>query len=446
MDFPKIVTKLPGPKAKRVIAQDEKYMSPSYTRSYPLVVGRARDCMVEDVDGNRFLDMTAGIAVVSTGHCHPKVVEAIRSQTEDFLHMSGTDFYYSAESELAARLSGLLPGRWKVFFSNSGTEAVEAAMKLARYHTKRQRIIAFAGAFHGRTYGSLSLTSSRPGQRMHFSPLVPGVTHSIFPNMYRPILACRKGRDLGQVYLDFLSEVVLKKIAPANEVAAIIIEPIQGEGGYIIPPKGFLKGLQRICNEQGILFVLDEVQSGMGRTGKMFAFQHFGAEPDIICLAKGIASGMPLGAMLAKAQLMDWPRGAHASTFGGNPVCCRAAIATLDLVEGGLMRNAATVGRRLIAGLGKLQRSVAIIGDVRGLGLMVGAEIVLDKKSKTPAPKLVDEIIQRCFYKGMLLLSCGESTVRFSPPLTIKRDHIDTALRIFGAVVKEVAKQAKRKH
>ncbi len=441
MDFPKIVTKLPGPKAKRVIAQDKEYMSPSYTRSYPLVVGRARDCMVEDVDGNRFLDMTSGIGVVSTGHCHPKVVEAIRSQTEDFLHMSGTDFYYSAESRLAARLSGLLPGRWKVFFSNSGTEAVEAAMKLARYHTRRQRIIAFAGAFHGRTYGSLSLTSSRPGQRMHFSPLVPGVTHSVYPNPYRPLLACRKGRDMSQAYLNFLSEVVLKKIAPADEVAAIIVEPIQGEGGYIVPPKGFLEGLQRICNKRGILLVLDEVQAGMGRTGKMFAFQHFGIEPDVICLAKGIASGMPLGAMLARAKLMNWPRGAHASTFGGNPVCCRAATATLDLLEGGLVQNAATAGRHLMAGLKKLQRSIPIIGDVRGLGLMVGAEIVLDKKSKTPAPKLVDKIMQRCFYKGLLLLPCGESSIRFSPPLTIKRSHIDIALRIFGAAAKEAAKK-----
>ncbi len=441
MDFPKIVTKLPGPKAKRVIAQDKKYMSPSYTRSYPLVVGRARDCMVEDVDGNRFLDMTSGIGVVATGHCHPKVVEAIRSQTEDFLHMSGTDFYYSAESRLAARLSGLLPGRWKVFFSNSGTEAVEAALKLARYHTRRQRIIAFAGAFHGRTYGSLSLTSSRPGQRMHFSPLVPGVTHSVYPNPYRSLLACRKGQDMSQAYLNFLSEVVLKKIAPADEVAAIIVEPIQGEGGYIVPPKGFLKGLQRICNERGILLVLDEVQAGMGRTGKMFAFQHFGIEPDVICLAKGIASGMPLGAMLAREKLMNWPRGAHASTFGGNPVCCKAATATLDLLEGGLVQNAATAGRHLMAGLKKLQRSIPIIGDVRGLGLMVGAEIVLDKKSKTPAPKLVDKIMQRCFYKGLLLLPCGESSIRFSPPLTIKRSHIDIALRIFGAAAKEAAKK-----
>ena len=445
MNSPRIVTKPPGPKAQRIIAQDKKYMSPSYTRSYPLVVSRARDCFIEDVDGNIFLDMTSGIAVVSTGHCHPEIVKAIRDQAEKFLHMSGTDFYYSAESRLAQRLSGLLPGTWKVFFSNSGTEAIEAAMKLARYHTRRQRIIAFAGAFHGRTYGSLSLTSSRAGQRMHFSPLVPGVTHAIFPNPYRPILAQGKEKDIGKACLEYLSEIVLKKIAPADEVAAIIVEPIQGEGGYIVPPKGFLAGLRKICAEHGILLIFDEVQSGIGRTGRMFAFQHFGVEPDIICLAKGIASGMPLGAMLAKAKIMDWPRGAHASTFGGNPVCCAAAYETINLVEKRLVKNAASTGRYLLAGLRKLQRTSRAIGDVRGLGLMVGVEFVRDKKSKIPAPDIVDNVIQRCFRKGMLMLSCGESAIRFCPPLTITRKHIDTALEIFRSAVKEAEGRGKGK-
>ncbi len=443
MTYANIITKPPGPKAKRIIAQDKKYMSPSYTRDYPLVVGRGEDCIIEDVDGNRFIDMTAGIAVTATGHCHPRVVKAIRDQAGKFLHMSGTDFYYAAESVLAERLSGLVPGEWKVFFSNSGTESVEAAIKLARYHTGRQRIVAFAGAFHGRTYGALSLTSSKPGQRMNFSPLVPGVTHAIFPNEFRPILARHKGRSLAGAHLDYLSNVVLKKIAPAEDVATIIVEPIQGEGGYIVPPAAFLKGLRRICDDNGILLIFDEVQSGIGRTGKMFAFQHFGVEPDIITLAKGLASGMPLGAMLARGKVMNWKAGAHASTFGGNPLCCAAALETLNLVEEKLARNAATVGKHLIAGLKKMQRSFPIIGDVRGLGLMVGAEIVKDRKFLAPAHDLVDKIINNCFYKGLLLLSCGESTIRFCPPLTMTKAHVDEALAIITKAIGEVTGKKK---
>ena len=437
MKYANIVSSLPGPKAKKIIAQDKKFVSPSYTRGYPLVVGKGEDCVIEDVDGNRFLDMTAGIAVTSTGHCHPEVVAAIKAQAEKFIHMSGTDFYYEVESRLAEKLASLKDGNWKVFFCNSGAEAVESAMKLARYHTRRSRIIAFTGAFHGRTFGAMSLTSSKKAQRMHFGPLVPGITHAHYPNPYRPLLAQKKGQSQAEAHLEYITEIVLKKIAPAEEVAAIVVEPIQGEGGYIVPPKGFLEGLRKICDEHGIVLIFDEVQAGMGRTGKIFAHEHFGVTPDIITSAKGLASGMPLGAIIARDDVMDWKPGCHASTYGGNPLCCAASLATVELIKTKLAANAAKVGKHLTAGLKKLQKVSPVIGDVRGLGLMVGAEIVHDKRTKKPAPELVEKIIDRCFYKGLLLLSCGESTIRFCPPLTMTKAHVDEALTILAAAMKE---------
>ncbi len=432
MKAPLIRTKLPGPKAAEFIRKDARWVSPSYTRVYPLVVDKAKGLWVRDVDGNRFLDFTAGIAVTSTGHCHPEVVRAIRDQAAKLLHMSGTDFYYGPQINLAEKLAGIAPmaGGARVFFGNSGAEAVEAAFKLARYHTRRQYVIAFFGAFHGRTMGALSLTASKASQKKHFHPFVPGVIHVPYPYCYRcPYGLCHPG--CGLACLRWIEEQIFRTTVSPEEVAAIFIEPIQGEGGYIAAPAEFVAELAALAGSHGILLVADEIQSGMGRTGKMFAVQHSGVEPDILALAKGIASGMPLGAMIARPALMDWPAGSHASTFGGNPVSCRAALATISLLAGGLIENAESRGDQLMAGLREMQKKFECMGDVRGKGLMVGVEFVKDRVGRQIAPQLRDALIQGAFRKGLLLLGCGQSTLRFCPALTISAEELDTGLSIF---------------
>jgi 4-aminobutyrate aminotransferase len=434
---PSIKTPLPGPRARLLLERDQQVMSPSYTRSYPLVVARGSGAVIEDVDGNLFLDFTAGIAVTATGHCHPHVTAAIKDQADKLLHMSGTDFYYEPEIALAERLAALAPGSApkKVFFTNSGAESLEAALKLARWHTGRSHVIAFLGAFHGRTYGAMSLSGSKIVHRRGFSPLVPDIHHVPFP---RNCAGCPLGGDCACVRQ--IEETVLKRIAPPDEVAAIFVEPIQGEGGYYVPPTGFLPALRRLCDAYGILLVADEVQTGMGRTGRMFAVQHWNVEPDIVCLAKGIASGMPLGAMIAKSEVMTWPSGSHASTFGGNPVSCRAALATLELLEGGMIANAAVRGEELKSGLLGLQRQYPeLLGEVRGLGLMVAVDVLADGQL---APKLRDRIVDWSFRQGLLLLGCGESAIRFSPPLCITSEHVATALKILERVLASVAAMA----
>ena len=386
MKLPFIRKPLPGPKASEYIRMDQTYVSPSYTRVYPLVVKRAKGLWVEDVDDNTFLDFTSGIAVCATGHCHPRVVQAIKDQADSLLHMSGTDFYYPPQTMLAEKLATLAPGKApkKVYFGNSGAEAVEAGFKLARWHTRRELNIAFFGAFHGRTMGALSLTASKTIQRKHYSPLVPGITHIPYPDCYRcPYGGCYP--KCGTECVNWLENTLFQTMIPPEEVAAIFVEPIQGEGGYIVPPLEFHTELHRVAREYGILLVADEVQSGMGRTGRMFAMEHFGVVPDIIAVAKGIASGMPLGAMIAPAEIMDWEAGSHASTFGGNPVSCQAALATISLLEEGLMKNAEIQGARLMAGLRELQKTYECMGDVRGMGLMVGVELVKDRKTKERA-------------------------------------------------------------
>ena len=429
-----IKTKLPGPKALKIIERDKKYVSPSYTRdpNCPVVIATGEGAYITDVDGNVFLDFCAGIAVNSPAHSHREVVKAIKEQAEKFSHMSGTDFYYDVQSRLAEKLSEQAPGKEnkKVFFSNSGAEAIECALKLARYHTRRKQFIAFFGSFHGRTYGALSLTSSKPVQKERFFPFVPGVTHIPYPNIYR----APHGMDENEVAdrcLDYLRNTIFKSLVPANEVAAVFMEPIQGEGGYIIPPKKFVKDLIALCKENGILFVADEVQAGMGRTGKMFASSHFEVEPDIICLAKGIASGLPLGATIASESVMDWKPGSHASTFGGNPIACAAALATMDLLEKKYIKNAQEVGKYILTKLKKIENKSSLIGDVRGLGLMIGIEIVKNKKTKENAPDLKARIVTEAFRRGLIILGCGTSTIRFSPPLVITKKDADVALSIF---------------
>ncbi|MBI3313175.1 MAG: acetyl ornithine aminotransferase family protein [Candidatus Omnitrophica bacterium] len=439
MKRPKIRRPLPGPKARKIIRQDRKLLSPSFTRSYPLVAHRGRGVWMEDPDGNVFLDFTAGIAVTSTGHSHPDVVRAIKKQADRFLHMSGTDFYYEAQNRLAEKLAKLAPGNFpkRVFLTNSGAESVEAAFKLARYKTKRERMIAFFGAFHGRTMGALSLTGSKVRQKENFGSLVPGVTHVGYGYCYR----CPYNLvypECGIDCVDYIEHTLFKKTVPPEEVAAIIVEPIQGEGGYVVPPPGYHQKLRELTQKYGILLIADEVQSGMGRTGKMFAIEHWDVEPDIITCAKGIASGLPLGAVIARADLMDWEPGSHANTFGGNPLACMAALETLRLLEEGLLQNAAAVGDYLIAKLKELSRRFPLIGDVRGVGLMVGIELVRDRHTKELAARERDQIIKQAFQKGLLLLGCGESGIRFSPPLIVTKNHVDIAVEIlekaFGTV------------
>ncbi|MBN1681675.1 MAG: acetyl ornithine aminotransferase family protein [Anaerolineae bacterium] len=425
---------LPGPKAKALIDRDTAVLSPSYTRGYPLVIDRGDGALVWDVDGNRFIDFTTGIAVTATGHAHPKVVKAIQDQAAQFIHMSGTDFYYRTQVEMAERLASVAPfsDGALVFFGNSGAEAIEAAVKLARYHTGRQRFIAFLRGFHGRTLGALSFTGSKYIQRQGFFPLIPGVTHVPYPDPYRPILNPDGFRDSGEAVLNYIENVIFKTIVPSEEVAGILVEPIQGEGGYVVPPDGFLPGLRDLCDRYGILLILDEVQTGMGRTGAWWATNHWGVEPDIICSAKGIASGMPLSAIIARKTIMaGWAPGAHASTFGGNPVSCAAGIATFDLLKEGLIDNAARMGDYMIGKLNDMQRRHPSIGQVRGKGLMVGVEFVKNPDTREPAVELRNSIVDYAFEESLLLLGCGASTMRMIPPLNVEPSIIDDALLIF---------------
>ncbi len=439
MQLPQIKIKPPGPKARQIIERDRQVTAPAYGRVYPLVVKEGRGCIVEDVDGNLYLDFMAGIAVASTGHSHPKVVEAIEQQARKFLHICGSDFYYEPMVELAEKLNRLAPGpsAKKVFFTNSGTEAIEAAFKLARFAAKRQHIIAFLGGFHGRTLGALSLTASRASHRARFSPLIPDAHHVPFAHCHR----CPHHLEhdsCGIECVNYLEEVLFRHEVAPEEVAAIFVEPIQGEGGYVVPPDEFLPMLQDLCRRYGILLVADEIQSGFGRTGKMFACEHWGIEPDILCVAKGIASGMPLGAMIARAEISTWTRGTHGSTFGGNPVACAAALTTIGIIEQGLVENAAAQGSYLKERLLELKATHPVISDVRGLGLMVGVEFQRADGDRGPDIKLRDEVMQGSFESGLLLLSCGESTLRFCPPLIVTRAQIDAGVEIFRLVLKSV--------
>jgi 4-aminobutyrate aminotransferase len=437
MKKPNIKTDLPGPKARELLARDARVVSPSYPRDYPFVMSHGKGAEVWDVDGNRFLDFAAGIAVCSTGHSHPAVVQAIKDAADKFLHIS-SDYWHEGQVRLAERMNELSPLKEPTmsFFAQSGTETVEAALKLARYTTGRGRFIGFLGGFHGRTMGSLSFTSSKYTQQKGFFPSMPGVTHVPYPNNYRPLFA---DADQGRAVLRYIEDVLFAHNVPPSEVAAILIEPIQGEGGYLVPPDGFLEGLRALCDRHGILLIFDEVQSGIGRTGKMFAAEHFGVAPDIMTLAKGLASGLPIGMVLAKRSIMqNWTRGAHGNTFGGNPICCAAALATVDLVAAQYAANAARVGEHFMHRLRDFADRHALVGQVRGKGLMIGMELVLDKVSKKPAKKLCDALITRAFHNGLILLSCGQSTVRFMPPLVIEPGDVDEAMELLEKSLKEV--------
>jgi 4-aminobutyrate aminotransferase len=441
---PKLIGPVPGPKAKAAVEADGRLISPSYTRSYPLVAKRGRGCRVEDVDGNEFLDFAAGIAVTSTGHCHPEVVEAIQKQAAELIHISGTDFYNEPLTELAAKLSAIAPmrGPHRVFYGNSGAEAVECAIKLARYHTGRQHIIAFLGAFHGRTMGALSLTASKPQQKRRFGPLMPGVTHVRYPYAYR---GCTGGPQEEEAFAlgcaRYIEEKLFKTILPPEEVAAIVVEPIQGEGGYVVAPDNFLRELRTICDRHGIMLVADEVQSGAGRTGKWWAMQHSGVEPDIVCSAKGIASGMPLGVCMSKAEVMDWVPGSHASTFGGNPVSLAAALATIDILEREGIANAAKVGEKMLERLNGWKMNHPLVGDVRGRGLMIGVELVKDKTTREPVTELRNRVEEVAFEKGLIILGCGETSIRLCPPLIVSDDEATVGLDILEDALTQVEKE-----
>jgi 4-aminobutyrate aminotransferase len=430
---PKLVCTLPGPKARAAVDADTRLISPSYTRSYPLVAKRGRGVRIEDVDGNEFLDFAAGIAVVSTGHCHPEVVAAIQKQAAELIHISSTDFYDEGIINLASRLSAVapMPGPHKFFYGNSGAEAIECALKLARYHTGRQQVISFLGAFHGRTMGALSLTGSKPQQKRRFSPMVPGVTHIRYPYAYR---GCTGGPQEEEAFslgcARYIEEKLFKTILAPEEVAAIFVEPIQGEGGYVVAPDNFLRELRNICDRHGILLVADEVQSGAGRTGKWWAIQHSGVEPDMVCMAKGIASGMPLGICMARAEIMDWVPGSHASTFGGNPVSIAAALATMDIIEREALGNAARVGEFMLQRLRGWKQTHPLVGDVRGRGLMIGVELVKDKITREPATALRNRIETLAFERGLMVLGCGETTLRLCPPLIVSEQEATVALDI----------------
>ncbi|WP_371367149.1 acetyl ornithine aminotransferase family protein [Pseudomonas sp. QL9] len=432
-----IVTALPGPKALAMIERDSAVVSPSYPRDYPFVMSHGRGAEVWDVDGNRFLDFAAGIAVCSTGHSHPQVVEAVKNAADRFLHIS-SDYWHEEQIRLAETIDRLAPfgEPAMTFFCNSGTEAVEGALKLARYVTGRQRFVGFLGGFHGRTMGSLSFTASKYTQQAGFFPGMPGVTHIPYPNPYRPLLA---GEDQGQAVLNYLENVLFQSNVPAHEVAAILLEPIQGEGGYLVPPEGFLAGLRALCDRHGILLIADEVQSGAGRTGRMFACEHWGLRPDIVTMAKGLGSGLPIGLVTAKRTLMQqWKRGAHGNTYGGNPICCAAASATLALIENGYMQNAAAMGEYLMQRLREMQqRFPQLIGDVRGKGLMIGVELVADAQSRAPAREFADHLLYSAWRRGLLLLTCGQSTLRLMPPLMIDRATCDEALALLEAAIED---------
>ncbi len=441
---PKLVCSLPGPKARAAVEADDRLISPSYTRSYPLVALRGRGTRVEDVDGNEFLDFAAGIAVTSTGHCHPEVVAAIQKQAAELIHISGTDFFHEPLTDLAEKLSAIapMPGPHRFFYGNSGAEAVECALKLARYHTGRQQIISFFGAFHGRTMGALSLTASKPQQKRRFSPLVPGVTHIRYPYAYR---GCSGGPQAEEAFsmgcARYIEEKLFKTILAPEEVAAIFIEPIQGEGGYVVAPDNFLRELRKICDRHGILLVVDEVQSGAGRTGKWWAIEHSGVQPDIVCMAKGIASGMPLGVCMSRAEIMDWVPGSHASTFGGNPISIAAALATIEILEREGISNAARVGEMMLERLRGWKQTHPMVGDVRGRGLMIGVELVKDKTTREPATALRNRIETLAFERGLMILGCGETSIRLCPSLMVTENEATVALDILEDALTQVEKE-----
>jgi 4-aminobutyrate aminotransferase len=432
-EYPRIVTAIPGPKAQAIVERDHAWTSTSYIKEYPLVIANGKGAMVEDVDGNRYIDFMAGIAVSATGYNHPRVVQAIQEQAGKYLHVCGTDFYFENFARLAERLAKSVPGpsKKRVFLTNSGTEAVEGAIKLARNHTRRPALIAFHGSFHGRSYGAMSLTSSKTKQRAGFGPFLPEVYHIPFPNSYRA------GGDAAAsaASLAALKELFDRSLSP-RDVAAIFIEPIQGEGGYVFAPPGFLRSLREICDEHGIMLVTDEVQCGVGRTGRMWACEWDGVEPDILCTAKGLGSGMPIGAFIAKESVMTWESGAHGSTFGGNPVCCAAAMATLDIVEESLP-HIHTMGERILAAARKLQEKYPFVGDVRGKGLMIGVEFVKDRATREPYPELIDRVTERAFRKGLLLLGCGKSAFRLAPPLILNEYDVDTGMAILDECLRD---------
>ncbi len=425
-----------GPKAQALVARDHKVVSPSYPRGYPFVMDHGRGTEVWDVDGNRYLDFAAGIAVVSTGHSHPQVVQAIQEQAERFLHIS-SDFYHEKWIALSEKLNEIAPFEEdaEVFLTNSGTESVEAAIKLARLHTGRSQFIGFLGAFHGRTMGAVAFTASKAVYHRGFFPLMGGVTHAPYPDPYRPMLVSRPGEDYGETVVRYIEEEIFVRIAPPEDVAGILVEPIQGEGGYVVPSPGFFPALRELCDRHGILLIVDEVQSGVGRTGKWWAIEHFGVEPDIVTAAKGIASGIPLGAMIARKSVMTWPKGAHGNTYGGNPVACAASLATLDLIEKQYMQNAAEMGQYMMDALAEIQARHPSIGDVRGKGLMIGVDFVKDRETREPAGDLRARVEQLGFQYGLLLLGCGKSTIRIAPPLSISKAEVDEGLEIFDYIV-----------
>jgi len=434
---------LPGPNARKIIARDKNVISPSYPRGYPFVMDHGKGTEVWDVDGNRFLDFAAGIAVNSTGHSHPAVVKAIQEQVEKFIHIS-SDFYHDQWITLAEKFSEIAPFDEPAcsFMTNSGTESVEAAIKLARYHTKRSNFVGFLGAFHGRTIGSVTFTASKANYKGRFFPLMNGVMHAPFPNPYRPLLERIPGKGYGETVVHYIEEELFGRITPPDDVAGILIEPIQGEGGYIVPPPDFFPALRDLCDKYGILLIADEVQSGMGRTGKWWAIEHFGVEPDIVLTAKGVASGVPLGAMITKKKVMDWPKGSHGNTFGGNPISCAAALATINLIETQYLENTRVVGAYTIQALKELQMRHPSIGEVRGLGFMIGVEFVKDRETREPAEKLRDDVVDFAFEHGLLTLGCGKSVIRIAPPLSTSQTEIDEGLEIF----EEAISLAERKH
>ena len=440
--FPCIKTEIPGPKAKRIIVKDKRFASKSYIKEYPLVVERGEGAVVEDVDGNRFLDLMAGIAVNVTGYSHPRVVEAVQNQSEKFFHICSTDFYYPSFSRLVEKLAHMVPisGEKSVFLTNSGAEAVETAIKLARYHTRRPYFIAFLGAFHGRTMGALSLTASKAKQRSFFGPLMPGVYHIPYGYCYRCPYHLKY--DSCRIHCaGVIEDILCENLISPDEIAAVFVEPILGEGGYIVPPIEFHQRIREFTAKHGILLVVDEIQSGMGRTGKFLAIENFSVEPDVVLLAKGLASGLPLGAVIARKKYMDWKAGTHGSTFGGNPIACEASLATLELIQGGLGANASKTGSRLLRKLKKLKKIHPLIGDVRGIGLMIGVELVKNRKNKEPHASAAHEIVQRAFKRGLLMLPCGESVIRFSPPLIIRPSQVDAAVEVFSEVLSQYEKE-----
>jgi 4-aminobutyrate aminotransferase len=443
-DYPKLVVRPPGPKARDIVKRDSERISQSYTRYYPLVVESGNDCIVKDVDGNEYIDFNSGLACLNVGHCHPKVVKAIKSQCDKFLHYANTDFYYEQTVNLAEKLFEVTPGNFqkRVHFANSGAEALETAIKLSKWHTRKHQFIAFVGGFHGRTCGATSLTASKPTQRRHYFPLLAGITHVPYPYCYR----CPFGLSYPECNyrcVDFIDDQVLQKYIPPEEVAGFVFEPIQGEGGYVVPPPDYFMRLKKLADKYGLLFIADEVQSGIGRTGRWFAIDHWKIEPDILCAAKSLASGLPLSATVSRARLMDWEGGTHASTFGGNPLACAAASAVFDIIkEEKLLENAERQGNYIMKWLADIKEEREIVGDVRGKGLMIGVEFVKEKQSKTVGADQAREVMIRCWRRGVAIVTCGVSTLRLIPPLTITKELVDNSLEIIGDVIKEVDEES----